>query len=531
MKDLDDIVGLLRTVAGRMRIARVLHEAGFALCIVLFALAAFELVRIPLSGIITDFHWYTLVAGLVIFCIAVLWRAFKRITMAQAASLVDARLPLHDELKSAYWFASRPQQADDTGAAFVRKHVANAARTAHDLKGASIVPLKLPRTLLLAVLPGLVLAGAIWSRADLVRAGTQIGIGVAEVDSSGQSARALLAATAADDEEIAELDRALATFENTSATRQERLEAMVRARDAVDQLNMQATVAREGLARVAQAIREQPGMEQVAEAIAQGRTEDAIAMLQEMRNEITALPGEAGGEGSGRGNSARSAREELPTAQEMGETGRDVTNMAGRSNQESVSRLLENLENAQDTMRRQQRANTARRRMDELGEMVGLTAQNSDLAPQQFTNQGETPMGAPSPDTGQSDLRSATMYRQASTMPGDNEQDDEGSRTGGPSGHSSARALEGRATKRLDAMLKLERVSVSGGEEAKEQDKQKSEWFYSASQQEQSETGFADVRGREDYAGADVMKTGRVPIEQRQAVRDYFINVHEGDNK
>jgi hypothetical protein len=80
-------------------------------------------------------------------------------------------------------------------------------------------------------------------------------------------------------------------------------------------------------------------------------------------------------------------------------------------------------------------------------------------------------------------------------------------------------------------MLKLERVRVSAGEEAKEKDKQKAEWFYSASQQEQSEAGFADVRGRDDYSGADVMKTGRVPIEQRQAVRDYFINVHEGDNK
>lgn len=531
MKDLDDIVGLLRSVAGRMRAARVLNEAGFALCIVLFALAAFELVRIPLSDILTDFHRHILVAGLVAFSVAVLWRAFKRISMAQAASLVDKRLPLHDELKSAYWFASRPQQADSAGAAFVRTHVANAARTAHALNGASIVPLKLPRTMLLAVLPGLVLAGAIWSRADLVRAGTQPGVGIAEVDSSGRSARSLLAATAADDEEIAELDRALATFENSNATRQERLEAMVRARDAVDQLNMQAAVTREGLARMARAIREQPGMEQVAEAIAQGRTDEAIAMLQEMRDEFVALPGEGDGDGSGRGNSARTAREEIATAQETGETERDVTNMPGSTNQESVSRLLENLENAQDTMRRQQRANTARRRMDELGEMVGLTAQNSDLAPQQFTNQGETPMGAPSPDTGQTDLRSATMYRQASTMPGDNDQDDEGSRTGGPSGHSSARALEGRATKRLDAMLKLERVSVSGGEETKENDKQKAEWFYSASQQEQSESGFADVRGRDEYSGADVMKTGRVPIEQRQAVRDYFINVHEGDNK
>ena len=291
---------------------------------------------------------------------------------------------------------------------------------------------------------------------------------------------------------------------------------------------MQAAVTREGLSKLARSLRGQSGMEEIAEALAEGRTEDAIAMLEEIRDEQSAVGGHD--DGADYQNVAGSEREELASVQNMGESSRDTTNMQGRNNEDNVSRLLENVENAQDEMRRQQRANTARTRMDELEELIGLTAQNSDLAPQQFTNQGETPMGAASPDTGQTDLRSATMYRQAPMMPGDNDQqDDKGSRTGGPSGHAAARALEGRSTKRLDAVLKLERVKVSGSEEATEQ--KEADWFYSASQQEQSETGFADVRGRDEYAGADVMKPGRVPIEQRQAVRDYFINVHEGDKK
>ena len=529
MKDREDIVRLLRAVAGRMRAARVMHEAGFALCVVLSALAVFELVRVPLAGILTGFHRSVLVAGLVIFCLAVLWRAFKRVSMAQAASLVDARLPLHDELKSAYWFVSQQEPVDGAGAAFVRTHVANAARTAHALQGASVVPLRLPRTIVLAVLPALVLVGAIWSSPDLVRAGTVPGGGIAQTDSSGESARALLSATASDNQEIAELDKALATFERSGASRQERLEAMIQARDAVDQLNMQAAVTREGLAKLARAMKGQPGLEQVAAAIEQGRTDDAIAMLQQMREELGASP--AGEGGSRQQDSAQTGREELPAGQEIGDTERDVTNMNGKMNDETISRLLENIEGAQETMRRQQRANAARRRMDEQGEMIGMTAQQSDLAPQQYSDQGERAMGAPSPDTGKSDLRGATMFRQASTLPSDNQQDDDGSQTGSPSGDSAARALEGRATKRLDAVLKLERVQVSGDDEAKEKDQQEAAWFYSASQQEQSEAGLASVRGRDDYSGADVMRPGRVPIEQRQAVRDYFINVHEGDSK
>ena len=530
MKDCDEIIRLLRAVAGRMRAARVLQEAGFALCVVLFALAVFELIRIPLAAILTDVHRSFLLAGLVIFCGAVLWRALRRVSMAQAASLVDSRLPLHDEIKSAYWFASQQQPADGDSAAFVQTHVANAARTAHGLKVSSVMPMKVPRTLVLAVLPGLVLMGALWSSPDMVRAGTAAGIGAVQPGSDVASARALLSATAADGEELAELDKALAEFEDSEASLQQRRDAMIRARDAVDKLNMQAAMTREGLSKLARAMRGQPGLENVAEAIAQGRTEEAIAMLEELRDELAMAAGED--DGSDHESVAGSEREELPSVQETGETSRDTTNMPGRINDESISRLLENVESAQDTMQRQQRANTAQRRMDELEQIVGLTAQNSDLAPQQFSNQGETPMGAPSPDTGQTDLRSATMYRQAEMMPGDNEQqDDKGSRTGGPSGHASARALEGRTTKRLDAVLKLERVKVDGSKEAKDKGQKEAEWFYSASQQEQSETGFADVRGRDEYAGADVMRPGRVPIEQRQAVRDYFINVHEGDEK
>ena len=74
----------------------------------------------------------------------------------------------------------------------------------------------------------------------MVRAGTASGVGAAQPGTDDPSARALLSATAADGEELAELDKALAEFEDSEASLQQRREAMIRARDAVDQLNMQA---------------------------------------------------------------------------------------------------------------------------------------------------------------------------------------------------------------------------------------------------------------------------------------------------
>ncbi|NIO43797.1 MAG: hypothetical protein GTO41_28745 [Burkholderiales bacterium] len=73
-------------------------------------------------------------------------------------------------------------------------------------------------------------------------------------------------------------------------------------------------------------------------------------------------------------------------------------------------------------------------------------------------------------------------------------------------------------------------VRVDGSKDAGEKGDDKS-WFYSASQQEVAESALADVRERDDYNRADVMRSSRVPVEQRQAVRDYFINIHEDNEK
>jgi hypothetical protein len=302
MKDREVIIRLLRKVAARMRVARVLREAGFALCVVLFALAAFELIRTSLADAINGFYQSVLVAALVAFCVLVILRALKRVSMAQAASLIDARLPLHDELKSAYWFVSQQQQTDEGGAAFVQMHVANAARTAQQVRGARVLPFRVPRSLILAIVPAVVLAAAMWSGPNLVRAGTAPSA-VAQSDSDLQSARALLAATASDAEEIKQLDRALAMFEEDDVSPQQLQMAVDQAREAIDQVNMRAAVAREGLAKLARAMRANPEFEPIAQALEEGRTGDAIAMLEQLR-----LENQAGAAGAAQAERAEAAQ-------------------------------------------------------------------------------------------------------------------------------------------------------------------------------------------------------------------------------
>jgi hypothetical protein len=525
MEDREIIVGLLRAVARRMRITRVLQEVGFAACVVLFALVAFRLVQPRLDGALGGLDQPILIAGLAAFCAYILYQALKGVPISRAASLTDSRLPLHDELKSAYWFASRPEAT-----AFVRAHIANAARTAQRLSGATVMPLRLPRNMLVAGLLGLMLIAAMWSRSDLVRAGTASGSQVTQPDVRIESARALLAATAADEEEIKQLDLALSVFEQGDATRQELQEAMVDARGAVDQVNMQASVAREGLAKLARAMRGHPELEQIAAALEQGRTTDAIAMLQQLREDLSQKAGED--DGAEQSGVARTKESDTDLGQAIGQTARDLSRMPGGLNDETLNRLLENLEDADESIEMQTRTNATESRMGEMETIMIANTEGSELPPAGFGDEGARPTATPSPDTGNTDLRGGTMFRQGAMTPGDADKGDDGSTTGSPSGDSASLALEGRATRRLDAQLEQKRVRVGSGDDTNAEDGgDESAWFYSASQQQASESALVDVRAHANYERADVVGQGRTPIQQRKAVRDYFINVHKGDEQ
>jgi hypothetical protein len=123
------------------------------------------------------------------------------------------------------------------------------------------------------------------------------------------------------------------------------------------------------------------------------------------------------------------------------------------------------------------------------------------------------------------------MFRQgAVTRRNDDDPARDGNMSGSAEGDSEALALEGAATSRLDAQLKLE--AIHRRDDADNDDEKADQgWFYSASQEQESLLGLEDVRARLNFDRENAMSFERIPIRQKQAVKEYFLNLHESEKK
>jgi hypothetical protein len=72
----------------------------------------------------------------------------------------------------------------------------------------------------------------------------------------------------------------LRKLQQGDASAAEKRQALADARDAIEQANMEASAAREALAKLAEALKSNPKLETVAQALDQGRIDDAIALLR-----------------------------------------------------------------------------------------------------------------------------------------------------------------------------------------------------------------------------------------------------------
>src|SRR5258708_33628104 len=66
------------------------------------------------------------------------------------------------------------------------------------------------------------------------------------------------------------------------------MRAFADARDAIDQANMEASAAREGLSSLAEALRSDPNLELAVQALDQGRIGDAMALLRKRQTDSAA---------------------------------------------------------------------------------------------------------------------------------------------------------------------------------------------------------------------------------------------------
>lgn len=524
MKDSEIILSVLRSIERRLWLRRALQEIASGACVVLFSLIAFQFVAVALSSAVPAVGTgarTAVVAAVVVLGAYFAWRALRQVTLSQAAGEADARGRLKDELKSAFWFVSTPEPSP-----FAQLQITRAAATARRLDPGAIVPGRPPRSLYAVAGLGAALLLVTWTAPRQSHSWDGAGAAAMAAARETQDLRAVLEG-APQDPEIEKLDRALEELQRADATAEEKARAAAQARDAIEQANMEAAAAREGLVRLAEALRGNPRFEKVAEALRAGRNEEALALLRQMRAEAGDQDARAPQKDETRPLSDSAKDLDRGIEGKLAEGGRDLSSIDARVDQNALDRVVNALQEANQQLEVQSRVSEVKRRMQDA--MIP-TSQRSALTASQFDSSDNAPNATASPDTGNADIRGGTMFRQgAVTRRNDDEPARDGNMSGSAAGNSEALALEGAATRRLDAQLKLE--AIQRRDEADDDDKADQGWFYSASQEQKSLLGFEDVRARPNFDRENAMGFERVPIRQKQAVKDYFLKLHESEKK
>lgn len=524
MKDSEIILSVLRSIERRLWLRRALQEIASGACVVLFSLIAFQFVAVALSSAVPAVGTgarTAVVAAVVVLGAYFAWRALRQVTLSQAAGEADARGRLKDELKSAFWFVSTPEPSP-----FAQLQITRAAATARRLDPGAIVPGRPPRSLYAVAGLGAALLLVTWTAPRQSHSWDGAGAAAMAAARETQDLRAVLEG-APQDPEIEKLDRALEELQRADATAEEKARAAAQARDAIEQANMEAAAAREGLVRLAEALRGNPRFEKVAEALRAGRNEEALALLRQMRAEAGDQDARAPQKDETRPLSDSDKDLDRSIEGKLAEGGRDLSGIDARVDQNALDRVVNALQEANQQLEVQSRVSEVKRRMQDA--MIP-TSQRSALTASQFDSSDNAPNATASPDTGNADIRGGTMFRQgAVTRRNDDEPAHDGNMSGSAAGNSEALALEGAATRRLDAQLKLE--AIQRRDDADDDQKADQGWFYSASQEQKSLLGFEDVRVRPNFDRENAMTFERVPIRQKQAVKDYFLKLHESEKK
>ncbi|MDG1143174.1 MAG: hypothetical protein P8N92_00820, partial [Burkholderiales bacterium] len=327
-----------------------------------------------------------------------------------------------------------------------------------------------------------------------------------------------------------EINDALAVLSRDDISFEAKQEALKKAREVLDQINMDAVMTREGLSKLSKLLMEQDGFEGVGRALEQGNIKEAIGLLKEKQEQLSALSDTDQNLNVDDQQAGATARSDNISSAEIGDAARDLLNEVGQPDPRNITRLIENLEQAQQDMESQERANTAASRMESAGERIGIAQTGAaDYGGRSATSdQAEAGNGTPSPDAGNNDMTGGSLFRRGSVTANEEDQGDDGSSTGAPEGHAAALALEGRMTKRLDAILRLEKTEVEGDESVDSED---SAWEFQASKQGKARTEIVQGLDTITYQDSDVINGEFVSVEHRKSVQQYFLEIHEGNNR
>ena len=526
-----EIKQLVSAVARKLRLSRLISEIGFVVAVIFFAFAALLVLSIPFEFVTSPWAFVgfgIFILGLFVY---VWFKAWTSVDAQDAARYLDERAGLKDEVLSALWFIeSTGKQSSIGGGDFVAAHLERAVARIQPIKADKMVPLRFPQSSKFAVV-AILFFSVTWvgtsnvviaHRADLAVRTTLSSEGVDAVPRPVFDGREAVG--------IEEINDALEALQRDDITFEAKKEALKKAREVLDQINMDAVMTREGLSKLSKLLIDQKGFEGVGRALEQGNIQEALVLLKEKQEELAALSDMDGQLGIEEQQAGSTARSEDISSGELGDAARDLMNEVGRPDPRNITRLIENLEQAQQDMESQERANTAASRMESAGERIGLAQTGAaDYGGRSATSdQAEAGNGTPSPDAGNNDMAGGSLFRQGSVTASEEDQGDDGSSTGAPEGHAAALALEGRMTQRLDAVLRLEKTQVKGDDSVEGEE---SAWEFQASKKGKARTEIVQGIDSVTYDDSDVLNSEFVSVEQRQAVQQYFLEIHEGNKR
>lgn len=144
----EPLVESLRIAARRIRLQRLLRDGAWGAAILLAVVASSAVVGRTATepAVVVALRALLTVGGVLVAIGLAVWLQ-ARPSLESVASQVDAAAGLHDELASAYWFATRGEATP-----FVDEHVQRAATVARGLDWSRLLPLAVPRGALVTAL-------------------------------------------------------------------------------------------------------------------------------------------------------------------------------------------------------------------------------------------------------------------------------------------------------------------------------------------------------------------------------------------
>ena len=505
MSDQEVILRALELVRRRLRLARALRDATIVAGMVAVPLLLWRVLylfpgraALLAAAVLTALLLW--VAGLLLLARSAL---VARCTLGAAAALADARAGLIDELQSAHWFLQHP-----TPSPWVEAQVAHAAQSARRLKPAALFPLRYGRRALIGAAGAALTVVVAWLVPPLAPPSDAAAAALPEAQASQLQVLRDLAGQVQDETTARKLREAIAAVERKGASAEEKQRALAEAQRALEQQDLQAASAREGLYRLADKLRGHKSLEDVAKALEEGDAARAARLVQSMARAPGAEQRE--GDASAEARSDERDIERLLDVVARGQ-GAEQSEVASAAAKETVDRLRE-IAQQLDT---QERLSQSARALQQLQLAV---AQRSPLAAGRFGQQAAQ-NSTPAPQTGQTNMPGGMMFRTTAvareTTPSAQQ---EGSKTGSALGDSRADAVLGAKATSLEVQLKQEAVP----DRPRENDRAGSGWFYTESRRQSSTLGFDDVRARTESALGQSGALDAVSIRHRRMVKDYF---------